>query len=72
MQPTTSRDRIRGWIEEVIHLFGPDEAGKILSAASERLEQQGGGTAKDWYAAIQAAIIERHPDVSKTSHLRLN
>lgn len=67
-----ARNRLRGWIEEVISTYGKDEARLILSAASDRLASQGGGTTKEWYAAIQAAIIERHPEVDETSKSRMN
>ena len=72
MASAEARARLQGWIDEVIQSYGQDEARRILSAASARLESQGGGTSKDWYAAIQAAIIERHPEIYDSSPTRMN
>ena len=63
---------MKHWMAEVIETFGVAEAQIILKAASARLAEQDGGTVKDWYAALQAAIYERHPELDSVSKERMN
>lgn len=61
------REQVRLWLEEIIEVFGPEESRHILDNASARLADDNGGTAKDWYAALTAAVLERHPDMDETT-----